>query len=72
MDTMSKRSKEYVHTQSLSGENSSDDVPMDVFHTTVKDKWQGTAADKHDMIMLGRSQVLRVRDLDTMLKRNVI
>lgn len=27
----------------------------------VEDKYQGTAADRHDMRMLGRIQVLRVR-----------
>lgn len=27
----------------------------------VEDQYQGTAADRHDMRMLGRTQVLRVR-----------
>ncbi|KAL8691202.1 MAG: hypothetical protein Q9224_004231 [Gallowayella concinna] len=57
---MSKSSNGYIHANVLpKGEQSSDDVPMDEFTATVADKWQGTTADKNNMIMLGRSQVLR-------------
>ena len=44
------------------GEQSSDDVQMDDFTATVAGKWQGTVADKQNMVMLGRTQVLRVRN----------
>lgn len=43
----------------ISTEGVSSDVPTHDFEI-VADKWQGTTADKHDMLMLGRSQVLRV------------
>ncbi|KAL8887480.1 MAG: hypothetical protein Q9215_004955 [Flavoplaca cf. flavocitrina] len=60
MDNMSKSSNGYVHTTTLvKGEQYSDDVQLQDFAATVAPKWQGTLADKHDMIMLGRSQVLR-------------
>lgn len=57
---MSKEGNGFVHTKALPGEQSSEDIPMDDF-ATVAVKWQGTSADKQDMMMLGRSQVLRVR-----------
>ncbi|KAL8789180.1 MAG: hypothetical protein Q9213_001287 [Squamulea squamosa] len=57
---MSKISNGYVQNTTLpKGEQSSDDVQLADFTATVADKWQGTAADKHDMVILGRSQVLR-------------
>ena len=46
-------------TAKISTEGVSSDVPTHDFEI-VADKWQGTTADKHDMLMLGRSQVLRV------------
>ena len=46
-------------TAEISSEAVSSDVPTHDFEI-VADKWQGTTADKHDMLMLGRSQVLRV------------
>lgn len=58
---MSKSDKDdYVHSTTVTGEQFSDDVQLDEFTATVADKWQGTSADKHDMVMLGRTQVLRV------------
>lgn len=61
MDNMSKSSNGYVQTITLpKGEQYSDDVQLQDFAATVAPKWQGTLADKHDMVMLGRSQVLRV------------
>ena len=51
----------FMHNASFKEEQSSDDVQMEDFAATVADKWRGTAADKHDMMMLGRAQVLRVR-----------
>lgn len=58
---MSKSSNGYMQTTALPrGEHFSDDVQLEDFTATVADKWQGTVADKHDMVMLGRSQVLRV------------
>lgn len=58
---MSKSSNGYVQTTALPmGMHFSDDVQLEDFNATVADKWQGTVADKHDMVMLGRSQVLRV------------
>ncbi|KAI4237844.1 MAG: hypothetical protein LQ349_001539 [Xanthoria aureola] len=57
---MSKGSNGYVQTTALpKGMHFSDDVQLEDFNATVADKWQGTLADKHDMVMLGRSQVLR-------------
>ncbi|CAO1603595.1 hypothetical protein XANCAGTX0491_007177 [Xanthoria calcicola] len=57
---MSKGSNGYVQTTALpKGLHFSDDVQLEDFNATVADKWQGTLADKHDMVMLGRSQVLR-------------
>ncbi|KAI4246071.1 MAG: hypothetical protein L6R42_010018, partial [Xanthoria sp. 1 TBL-2021] len=57
---MSKSSNGYMQTTALPrGEHFSDDVQLEDFTATVADKWQGTVADKHDMVMLGRSQVLR-------------
>ncbi|KAL8728263.1 MAG: hypothetical protein Q9166_005503 [cf. Caloplaca sp. 2 TL-2023] len=57
---MSKTSNGYIQTTAFpKGEQSSDDVQLHYFTATVADKWQGTTADKHDMVMLGRSQVLR-------------
>ncbi|KAL8748751.1 MAG: hypothetical protein Q9184_007108 [Pyrenodesmia sp. 2 TL-2023] len=56
----SKSSNGYVQTTAITkGEQASDDVEMHDFTATVADKWQGTLADKRDMVMLGRSQVLR-------------
>lgn len=46
----------------ISTEGVSNDVPTHD-DEIVADKWQGTTADKHDMLMLGRSQVLRVTTL---------
>jgi len=58
---MSKGDKDgYVQSTAVAGEHFSDDVQLDEFTATVADKWQGTSADKHDMLMLGRTQVLRV------------
>ncbi len=58
---MSKGDKDgYVQSTAVAGEQFSDDVQLDEFTATVADKWQGTSADKHDMLMLGRTQVLRV------------
>ncbi|KAI4090303.1 MAG: hypothetical protein LQ344_004851 [Seirophora lacunosa] len=57
---MSKSNQGYVQTAALrKGDQSSEDGQLDEFTSTVADKWQGTVADKHDMVMLGRSQVLR-------------
>ncbi|KAL8818351.1 MAG: hypothetical protein Q9223_003002 [Gallowayella weberi] len=57
---MSKSTNGYIQASALpKGEQSSDDVQLDDFTATVADKWQGTTADKYDMVMLGRSQVLR-------------
>ncbi|KAI4112532.1 MAG: hypothetical protein LQ345_006331 [Seirophora villosa] len=57
---MSKSNQGYVQTAALrKGDQSSEDGQLDEFTATVADKWQGTVADKHDMVMLGRSQVLR-------------
>ncbi|KAL9013965.1 MAG: hypothetical protein Q9173_001363 [Seirophora scorigena] len=57
---MSKSNHGYVQTAALrKGDQSSEDGQPDEFTSTVADKWQGTVADKHDMVMLGRSQVLR-------------
>lgn len=59
---MSKSSNGYVQTTgNTKREQPWDDVEMHNFTATVADKWQGTLADKRDMVMLGRSQVLRVR-----------
>lgn len=61
MSNMSMGDKDgYVQSTTIAGEHSSDDVQLDDFSATVAAKWQGTSADKHDMVMLGRSQVLRV------------
>lgn len=58
---MSKDDKdEYGHSTTVTGEQFSDDVQLDDFAATVAGKWQGTSADKHDMVVLGRTQVLRV------------
>lgn len=65
---MSKSNQGYVQTAALrKGDQSSEDGQLDEFTATVADKWQGTVADKHDMVMLGRSQVLRVSHLKHMV-----
>ena len=61
MSNISKSNNGYVKTTALpKGEQYSDEIQLEDFHATVADKWQGTLADKHDMVMLGRAQVLRV------------
>ena len=57
---MSKDEDGCAQSDSFKEEQSSDDVQMENFAATVADKWRGTVADKHDMMMLGRAQVLRV------------
>ena len=59
-DSATKGNEDYIKpTTKISTEGVSSDVPTHDFEI-VADKWQGTTADKHDMLMLGRSQVLRV------------
>lgn len=58
---MSKGGDGFARSTSSKEDQSSDDVHVEDFAATVADKWRGTAADKHDMAVLGRAQVLRVR-----------
>ena len=63
---MAKGNDGFVETTKFGTENSSSDIPMQDVHGDVEivaDKWQGNASDKHDMLVLGRIQVLRVRAL---------
>lgn len=59
---MSKGGDGLARSTSSKEDQSSDDVHVEDFAATVADKWRGTAADKHDMAVLGRAQVLRVRN----------
>jgi len=62
---MSKDDKDgYVQSTAVAGEQFSDNVQLDDFTATVANKWQGSSADKHDMVVLGRTQVLRVSSYD--------
>ena len=64
-DGMAKE-RAFVETTKFGTENSSSDIPMQDVHgdvEIVEDKWQGNASDRHDMLVLGRAQVLRVRVL---------
>lgn len=63
---MAKGNDGFVETTKFGTENSSSDIPMQDVHGDVElvaDKWRGNASDKHDMLVLGRIQVLRVRAL---------
>ena len=63
---MAKGNDGFVEATKFGTENSSSDIPMQGVHGDVEivaDKWQGNASDRHDMLVLGRSQVLRVRAL---------
>ena len=59
-DSAPEGNEDYIKsTAKISNEGVPSDVPSHDFEI-VADKWRGTTADKHDMLMLGRSQVLRV------------
>lgn len=60
-DLMAKGDDGYVQTVHLGDEQHAGVVEMHDYKT-VADKYMGTSSDKHNMMILGRSQVLRVRD----------
>ena len=60
---MSKGDTGVVAATKFDMEKSSSDIVVQGSHNDIEvvaDKWQGNASDRHDMLMLGRAQVLRV------------
>ena len=56
---MTKGDDGFVKTIPVGHEQYTNDIPMHDYKT-VADKYMGTVTDKHDMMVLGRAQVLRV------------
>lgn len=59
-DSMATGDDAYVQTTPLGNKQYAGEVQMHVYNT-VADQYMGTSSDRHDMMILGRSQVLRVR-----------
>ena len=55
-----QKSESIIHTEAKLGAEPEWDAPVVHGDEVVADKYQGTDADRHDMRMLGRVQVLRV------------
>ena len=60
IESMSKEKPHGVQMHNISSEGMSSDVELQVVEKPISEKWMGTEADRNDMRMLGRVQVLRV------------